>query len=112
MYFYDNGIRNAVIGNFTSLQSRTDKGALWENFLISERWKYLTYQDIDVQRYFWRTTQQQEIDYLEEQEGKLYAYELKWNPKRPIRFPKTFVEAYDNETEGITLQNFESFLGL
>lgn len=76
IYFYDNGIRNAVLGAFTLLEGRTDKGALWENFLVSERYKLLNYQEIDAKRFFWRTTQQQEIDYLEEREGKLYAYEL------------------------------------
>jgi hypothetical protein len=113
VYFFDNGIRNAVIGNFTPLQSRTDKGALWENFLISDRWKYLTYQDIDAQRYFWRTTQQQEIDYLEEREGKLYAYEFKWSPASKPKFPKTFLYNYpEAETQLVHTKNFESFLGI
>jgi predicted AAA+ superfamily ATPase len=113
IYFYDNGIRNAVIGTFSFLQNRTDKGALWENFLISERRKYLTYQDIDAHCYFWRTTQQQEIDYLEEREGKLYAYEFKWNPASKPRFPKTFLHNYSvAETQLIHTKNFESFLGI
>ena len=113
IYFYDNGIRNAVIGTFTSLQNRPDKGALWENFLISERWKNLTYQDMDAQRYFWRTTQQQEVDYLEEREGKLYAYEFKWNAVAKPKFPKTFLHNYPAaETSLVHTKNFESFLGL
>jgi len=112
VYFYDNGIRNAVINSFTSLQNRTDKGTLWENFLISERWKHLTYQDMDVQRYFWRTTQQQEIDYLEEREGKLYAYEFKWNAASQPKFPKTFLHNYpEAATQLIHTKNFELFLG-
>ena len=112
IYFWDTGIRNALLSNFNPLELRTDKGALWENFLISERLKANHYRGHYANYYFWRTHQQQEIDFVEEYDGKFYAYELKWNPKRPIRFPKTFVEAYDNETEGITLQNFESFLRL
>ena len=113
IYFYDNGIRNAVIGNFNLLINRNDTGALWENFLISERMKYLYYHNINVKRYFWRTVQQQEIDYIEEQERKLSAYEFKWNKKARAKFPKTFIRAYpDSETHLITQGNFESFLGL
>jgi hypothetical protein len=78
IYFYDNGIRNAILGNFSVLSSRTDKGALWENFLISERFKFLGNNELDVKSWFWRTTQQQEIDYIEEYDAKLYAYEFKW----------------------------------
>jgi len=113
IYFYDNGIRNAIIGNFNLLISRNDTGALWENFLISERMKYLYYHNINVKRYFWRTVQQQEIDYIEEQERKLSAYEFKWNKKARAKFPKTFIRAYpDSETHLVTQGNFESFLGL
>jgi len=113
IYFYDNGIRNAVIGNFNLLINRNDTGALWKNFLISERMKYLYYHNINVKRYFWRTVQQQEIDYIEEQERKLSAYEFKWNKKARAKFPKTFIRAYpDSETHLITQGNFESFLGL
>jgi len=81
IYFYDNGIRNAIIENFNPLINRSDTGALWENFLISERMKYLYHNNIAAKKYFWRTTQQQEIDYIEEQERKLFAYEFKWNKK-------------------------------
>lgn len=113
IYFYDNGIRNAIIGNFNLLINRNDTGALWENFLISERMKYLYYNNINVKRYFWRTVQQQEIDYIEEQEEKLSAYEFKWNKKARAKFPKTFIRAYpDSETHLITQGNFENFLGL
>lgn len=93
-YFYDNGIRNALISNFNPVSLRTDAGALWENFVISERMKYIHYHDIDCNYYFWRTIQQQEIDYIEEKEGKLSAFELKWNPAKKVRFPKTFLQNY------------------
>lgn len=110
IYFYDTGIRNAVIGNFSLIMARSDRGALWENFLISERYKYLTYLEIDASRFFWRTTQQQEIDYLEERDGKLYAYEFKWSETN-VKFPKTFMNAYpDSELQGITRENYDSFL--
>jgi len=113
IYFYDNGIRNAIIENFSPLSNRSDTGALWENFLISERMKYLYYNNIAAKKYFWRTTQQQEIDYIEEQERKLFAYEFKWNKKARAKFPKTFIAAYpDTKTHLITQGNFESFLGL
>ena len=111
IYFYDNGIRNAIISNFNPVVGRTDKGALWENFLISERYKRLLYQEIDAPRFFWRTTQQQEIDYLEEREGKLYAYEFKWKATGKLTFPKTFTRAYpDSEVQGIDTENYDRFL--
>jgi len=113
IYFYDNGIRNAIIGNFNLLINRNDTGALWENFLINERMKYLRYNNISPNAYFWRTTQQQEIDYIEEQDGKLFAYEFKWNKKAKAKFPKTFTRTYpESETHLVTQSNFESFLGL
>ena len=75
--------------------------------------KYLHYSGVDVSRYFWRTTMQQEIDYIEESSGKLSAFEIKWNPKAKVRFPKTFINAYPlNSTKLITPENFESFLGI
>jgi len=111
IYFYDNGIRNAIIGNFNPLDLRTDTGALWENFLVSERMKYLASLQQDADRYFWRTTQQQEIDYLEEANGKLSAWEFKWNPKAKARFSKTFTKAYpDCPTAVVTPDNFEAFI--
>ena len=83
VYFYDCGIRNAVINNFKPLQSRTDVGALWENFIIAERMKFLRYQGKDAKQYFWRTTQQQEIDLIEEVGGRaMAAYEIKWKSQR------------------------------
>ena len=113
VYFYDNGIRNAVISNFSAVSTRSDVGPLWENLVISERMKYLHYSGADVSRYFWRTTMQQEIDYIEETNGKLSAFEIKWNPKAKVRFPKTFINAYPlSSTKLITPENFESFLGI
>jgi len=113
IYFYDNGIRNALIGNFNQLHTRTDIGPLWENFLISERMKYLHYQEIDVNRYFWRTTQQQEIDYIEETGGILQAWEFKWSEQARVRFPATFLKAYpESTTQVITPKNFMRFLGI
>ncbi len=113
IYFFDNGIRNAVIGNFNQLHSRTDVGALWENYLISERKKYLYYNEIDRLNYFWRTTQQQEIDYIEDTGEKLLAFEIKWNPKAKAKFPATFLKAYpNNEVQIITPHNYEDFLGI
>ncbi|WP_339816166.1 ATP-binding protein [uncultured Imperialibacter sp.] len=111
VYFYDNGIRNAIIGNFTPLENRTDKGALWENYLISERWKKMSYQGFYGHRYFWRTTQQQEIDYLEEADGNVAAFEFKWDAKASARFPKTFLNAYPVEaTKVINHENYPAWL--
>ncbi|MBN4077082.1 ATP-binding protein, partial [Mariprofundus ferrooxydans] len=111
IYFYDTGIRNAIIGNFSPLDLRTDTGALWENFLVCERMKYLANQQQHADIFFWRTTQQQEIDYLEEADGQLHAWEFKWNPKAKARFSKTFTKAYPNcKTTIITPENFESFV--
>jgi predicted AAA+ superfamily ATPase len=95
IYFLDNGIRNAVIGNFLPLSSRTDVGVLWENYLVSERLKMLDNEGIQASSFFWRTTQQQEIDYLEEHGQNLLACEFKWNPQRKkTSFPRTFFKGY------------------
>lgn len=111
IYFYDNGIRNAIIGNFSPLALRNDKGVLWENFLVSERMKANHYRQAYGQRYFWRTHAQQEIDYIEEYDGQLHAYEFKWNPKAKAKFPKTFKGAYPTATtQVITPDNFDGFL--
>jgi len=111
IYFYDNGIRNAIIANFNQVEMRPDVGALWENFLVSERMKYVKYTQKWVNNWFWRTKQQQEIDYLEESDGKLYAYEFKWHPKAKVREPKTFSRAYPNaQFKVIHPANFEPFL--
>jgi len=94
IYFYDNGIRNAIIRNFQPIHLRTDVGALWENYLVSERRKANMATGRYASTWFWRTTQQQEIDYLEEQDGRIDAFEFKWNPKASVRWPKTFIEKY------------------
>lgn len=113
IYFYDNGIRNALIANFNPPELRQDTGALWENFLMSERMKYLQYNNIWANRYFWRTHAQQETDYIEERDGNLFCFEFKWNPKAKYKFPKTFSDAYpDAIKEIIHPDNFESFLGI
>jgi len=112
-YFYDNGIRNAIIGNYSLLNQRTDIGALWENFVVSERMKYLGYNKIYANRYFWRTAQQQEIDYLEEYNGQLTAFEIKWNPNKKVYFPKTFTINYPNaKLNTINPENIWDFVGV
>ena len=111
IYFYDNGIRNALIGNFNSVETRTDVGALWENFLISERLKWLHNNERWVQRFFWRTTEQQEVDYVEEENGELHAFEFKWNKATKAKISKTFSNAYPNATTTIiSPENYESFI--
>ena len=110
IYFFDNGIRNSVIGALQPLAVRQDIGALWENFLVSERVKQLRYQQDRRQIYFWRTTQQQEVDYVEVINGSVFGYEFKWNPRRKIRFPKTFEKTYNATVQGITRDNFREFV--
>jgi len=110
IYFYDNGIRNAVIGEFGSLNTRNDKGMLWENFLISERIKQNSYKLTFAKSYFWRTMQQQEIDYVEQNGLSLAAYEFKWNPKSKAKFSKTFLNSYDAESKLINRDNFREFV--
>ena len=111
IYFYDNGIRNALIADYRAPEVRQDIGALWENFVIAERMKSNEYYHRWVNRYFWRTKQQQEIDYLEESGGKLHAYEMKWNPRAKASITKTFTEAYPNtEFQVITPENIADFL--
>lgn len=101
VYFYDNGVRNTIINNFAPVSQRTDVGALWENFIISERKKQLAYIGFYGNTYFWRTTAQSEIDYIEEQDGVISAYELKWNPKAKARFPAAFLNEYHPPTTKI-----------
>lgn len=111
IFFYDNGIRNAILGNYTLLPARTDVGQLWENFLVSERVKWLQFHRSYTLRYFWRTTESREIDYLEDFDGKLHAFELKWNPERKVSFPKPFLAAYpEAETQAIHPENYLEFL--
>ncbi|MBT3382878.1 MAG: ATP-binding protein [Prolixibacteraceae bacterium] len=111
IYFYDNGIRNALIANFNLPELRSDIGALWENFIISERLKYLKYNDIWANSYFWRTQDQQEIDYIEERDGVLHAFEIKWNPKKKPKLSKSFSKTYpQHDYSIINLKNYEEFL--
>jgi len=112
IYFYDNGVRNAVINNFNPLSLRADVGDLWENFMISERRKTLHYNQIFANTYFWRTHTQQELDYIEEREGKLFTYEFKWSEKKKAKLPKIFTELYpENEFEFINSKNYmENFV--
>jgi len=111
IYFYDNGMRNAVLGDFRPLPLRQDYGSLWENFIISELRKKVDYDQITNRDYFWRTYQQQEIDYIIEKNGQFYAYEIKWNPMRKVKFPVTFTKAYpDTETHIINRNNFMDYL--
>ncbi len=111
IYFYDNGIRNTLINNFNPIELRNDVGALWENYIISERIKYASYHQIYSNKYFWRTKYQQEIDYLEEREGKLFAYEFKWNTHKKVKIPNSFIKAYpDSEIQIITPDNYFQFI--
>lgn len=111
IYFLDNGIRNALISNFSQVENRTDVGALWENFLISERLKQNHYLLQWTNSWFWRTKQQVEIDYIEEQNGQLSAYEFKWSQKFKYRLPKAFSEAYQDAIfKVIHKDNVEEFL--
>ena len=112
IYFYDNGVRNALIANFNQIENRTDVGALWENFLVSERMKYNHYSGRWVNSWFWRTTEQAEVDYVEEADGQMFAYEFKWNSNAKMKVSKTFTKAYaESKVDFIHPGNFESFLG-
>lgn len=109
-YFVDNGIRNAVIGNFTPFSQRGDAGKLWENYIIAERLKFQAYQRMAVNNFFWRTYDQQEIDWVEEREGKLFGYEMKWSPRK-IKPPSAWIKNYpEAEFEVITKENYVTWL--
>ncbi len=111
IYFYDNGIRNSLISNFNQIENRTDIGALWENFLISERIKHLKYNKIYANYWFWRTKEQKEIDWIEEYNGQISTFEFKWNPSMKVKTPKMFLENYTDSTfEVIHKDNYEDFL--
>lgn len=110
IYFYDMGIRNSLISRYTPLQIREDVGGLWENFCIIERLKYLHYHEISSNRYFWRTHDQKEVDYVEERDGAMHGYEFKWN-KETFKKPQEFLSAYPNSTiQVINKSNFSPFL--
>lgn len=111
-FFYDNGIRNVLINNFTTLDMRMDKGALWENYLLSERIKNNNYTGKFVNTYFWRTHDRAEIDYIEEEKGFLNAFEIKWKDQK-VKFPNSFKSAYPNHTTTlVNISNFEGFVGM
>ena len=110
IYFYDNGVLNMLIGNFTTFQLRQDKGALWENFLVSERMKQLSYKQSIAKSFFWRTTTQQEIDYIETNADEVSAYEFKWATNKKVKLPKSFMDAYNPSFLVVNKDNFREFL--
>ena len=110
-YFFDNGIRNAIIGNVNRLNLRNDVGELWENYLVSERIKFQSITGKMSSNYFWRTYTQQEIDWVEEENGALRAYEFKWNTKKIPKAPNSWTEAYpDSEYSVISQENYLDFV--
>lgn len=109
-YFYDNGVRNALIANFNSIEMRDDIGKLWENFLFTERLKKQAYKNIYSNNYFWRTWDQKEIDMVEEHEGKLFGYEFKWAEKR-VKPPAEWLKTYPNaEFHVVNRENYLDFV--
>lgn len=111
IYFYDNGIRNALISSFLPLEERNDIGALWENFAISERIKHNAYNEKYGNSFFWRTRTQQEVDYIEEYNGQIHAYEFKANPRQKAKVPTSFADSYPHANfHIITPDNIEEFL--
>ena len=111
IYFHDNGIRNALISNFNHIELRNDVGVLWENFMISERIKKLNNNNLWINNWFWRTQQQQEIDYIEERDGMISAFEFKWNPEAKIKKINLFSQAYPNSSLSVIHRdNYEDFL--
>ncbi len=110
VYFYDLGIRNMLIDNFKPIDARDDVGALWENFLIVERMKKLTYSRTHARTYYWRTYTGAEIDYIEEREGILYAYEFKASQKT-AKCPTTWAQTYpDSQFEVVNRNSYFNFL--
>ena len=113
IYFYDNGVRNAVISAFAPMELRADKGALWENLMISERIKRNSYLRNYANYYFWRTTTKKEIDLIEEQDGQIHAYEFKSGLSKKIALPQDFAEAYPNVSFSVvTPENYWEFVRL
>lgn len=111
IYFCDNGVRNAVVNNFNQIGLRDDVGKLWENFLVSERMKANAYHANYSKSYFWRTHAQQELDYMEEKNGQMFAYEFKWNENKKVKFPSNFVDTYKPEFQKvINKENFHEFV--
>ena len=110
-YFFDNGVRNAIISNFNKLELRNDIGMLWENFLFMERQKKRAYHSIYANSYFWRTWDQKEIDLIEEREGKLYGFEFKWKEDKKVTAPKEFLQSYkEAEFSVIHPKNYLEFI--
>lgn len=110
-YFTDNGIRNTVINNLNPLNQRNDRGMVWENYAISERVKYQGNTGMLVSNFFWRTYHKQEIDWIEEREGRLYAWEIKWDEKRTKDAPSAWKEAYpESEFQVIHRKNFHGWV--
>lgn len=112
VFFFDTGIRNALIGDFNGMDLRQDKGALWENFLIAEGLKPNAYKNSYAKMYFWRTTQQQEVDLVEESEGAISGFEFKWQMNKRVRLPKTFINAYEADSMIVDRSNFRDFVYL
>ena len=111
IYFYDNGVRNALIGDYKPLALRNDTGALWENYIIAERLKHNAYNTFYGKSYFWRTQQQQEIDYIEDIDGVLHTYEFKWSESKHPRLTDTFAKAYPDHTfTVVSPENYQSFV--
>ena len=110
-YFLDNGIRNSLIAQFNGISQRNDIGQLWENFIFIERLKHRTYQSIYANMYFWRTYQQQEIDLVEDRDGKLHGYEIKWSLSKTPKAPHQWAETYSNSSYTIvTPDNYQNFI--
>ena len=111
IYFYDNGVRNAILQNFNPLSLRNDVGALWENFLINERIKKSNYEKTYAFQYFWRTYYGQEVDFVESQNGNYHAFEFKWNEKKKVKPPSSFKKSYPEATfKVVNRKNFTDFV--
>jgi predicted AAA+ superfamily ATPase len=111
IYFYDVGVRNALISQFALIENRLDKGPLWENFIIAERKKFLHYQRRKVNCWFWRTTDQAEVDWIEEENGELRAFEFKYKGKSTAQLSKKFRTSYpEAKTMIVSPENIHEFL--
>ncbi len=113
IYFWDNGIRNAVINSFEDLSIRNDGGVLWENFMISERMKWIVWEKPNTKSFFWRSYNQSEVDYVEAEKKKISAFEIKWNSRKKHKVSAAFTNIYpEAETRIITPENFAHFCGV
>jgi len=112
VYFTDLGLRNQIIDNFNSLEMRSDVGEMWENFCVMEKLKQINYQQKNSKIYFWRTTDQQEIDLVEVENDSYKTFEFKWNSKKKAKLPNSFANAYPNHTfQVINQDNWLEFVG-